>query len=136
VINAQGFSVDCSRGSPRHVVHRFRPEERRRVLDIVNDLRFADLTPVQIVAILAEERIYVGSETTFYRIMRGKAYSGTVAGPVNHASLGPSQCWRQKASTSAGLGYHPFAWASKGSVLLSVHGDGCIESSHLWDGGA
>jgi transposase InsO family protein len=40
------------------------------VLDTVNDPRFADLTPAQIVAILAEERIYVGSETTFYRIMR------------------------------------------------------------------
>jgi hypothetical protein len=69
-INAQGFSVDCRKGSPRHVVHRFTAEERRRVLDTVNDPRFADLTPAQIVAILAEERIYVGSEATFYRIMR------------------------------------------------------------------
>jgi transposase InsO family protein len=45
-------------------------DQRRRVLDTVNDPRFADLTPAQIVAILAEERIYVGSEATFYRIMR------------------------------------------------------------------
>jgi len=40
------------------------------VLDTVNDPRFADLTPAQIVALLAEERVYVGSESTFYRIMR------------------------------------------------------------------
>ena len=36
----------------------------------MNDPRFADLTPGQIVAILAEEGTYVGSESTMYRIMR------------------------------------------------------------------
>jgi transposase InsO family protein len=40
------------------------------VIDSVNDPRFADLTPAQIVAILAEERMYVGSESTIYRILR------------------------------------------------------------------
>ena len=40
------------------------------MLDTVNDSRFADLTPAQIVAILAEERIYVGLESTLHRIMR------------------------------------------------------------------
>jgi putative transposase len=69
-LNAHGFSVDNRKGSLRHVVHKFSAEERRRVIETVNDPRFADLTPAQIVAILAEERIYVGSESTFYRIMR------------------------------------------------------------------
>jgi hypothetical protein len=40
------------------------------VLSTVNDPRFADLTPSQIVAILAEEGHYVGSESTIYRILR------------------------------------------------------------------
>jgi hypothetical protein len=35
-------------------VHKFSTEERRRVIETVNDPRFADLTPAQIVAILAE----------------------------------------------------------------------------------
>ena len=65
-----GFSQDRRKGSPRNVAHRFTPEERQRLIHIVNDPRFADLTPAQIVAILAEERIYVGSESTIYRIMR------------------------------------------------------------------
>jgi hypothetical protein len=34
------------------------------VLDTVNDLCFADLAPAQIAALLAEERVYVGSEST------------------------------------------------------------------------
>ena len=73
-IDAQGFSVDCRKGSPRHVGHRFTAEERRRVLDTVNDPRFADLAPAQIVAILAEERVYVGSESTFIALCARKGY--------------------------------------------------------------
>jgi hypothetical protein len=67
---AHGFSHDRRKGSSRHFAHRFTQEERQRVLDTVNYLRFADLTPAQIVALLAEERVYVGSESTIYRIMR------------------------------------------------------------------
>jgi len=67
---ANGFSQDRRRGSTRVVAHRFSKEERQQVLCRVNDSRFADLTPAQIVAILAEEGVYVGSESTIYRIMR------------------------------------------------------------------
>ena len=70
MIQAQGFSRDQRKGSPRCVAHRFSSEERQVVLSTVNNPRFADLTPSQIVAILAEEGVYVGSESTFYRIMR------------------------------------------------------------------
>ena len=69
-ISDQGFSVDRRKGAPHEVAHRFTAKERQRVIDSVNDPRFADLTPAQIVAILAEERMYVGSESTIYRIMR------------------------------------------------------------------
>jgi transposase InsO family protein len=67
---AYGFSQDRRKGSARMVAHRFSKEERQQVLLTVNDARFADLTPAQIVAILAEEGVYVGSESTIYRIMR------------------------------------------------------------------
>ena len=70
MIQAQGFSRDQRKGASRHVMHRFSEEERRQVLSTVNDPRFADLTPNQIVAILSEEGAYVGSESTIYRIMR------------------------------------------------------------------
>jgi putative transposase len=70
VIRSEGFSGDRRKGSHRHVAHRFSREERQIVLETVNDPRFADLTPSQIVAILAEEGLYVGSESTIYRILR------------------------------------------------------------------
>lgn len=70
MIRSEGFSGDRRKGAPRHVAHRFSREERQIVLATVNNPRFADLTPSQIVAILAEEGVYVGSESTIYRIMR------------------------------------------------------------------
>ena len=69
-LETYGFSKDRRKGSARVVAHRFSDEERQQVLDTVNDSRFADLTPAQIVAILAEEGVYVGSESSIYRIMR------------------------------------------------------------------
>ena len=69
-ISAQGFSLDRRKGALRQVAHKFTPEERQKVIDTINDPRFADLPPGQIVAILAEEQQYVGSEMTIYRIMR------------------------------------------------------------------
>jgi putative transposase len=69
MIRSEGFSGDRRKGAPRHVAHRFSREERQTVLSTVNDQRFADLTTSQIVAILAEEGLYVGSESTIYRIL-------------------------------------------------------------------
>ena len=69
-INRQGFSLDRRKGAMRTVAHKFSAQERQTVIDTINDPRFADLPPGQIVAILAEEEQYVGSEMTIYRIMR------------------------------------------------------------------
>ncbi len=71
-ISGQGFSADRRKGAPRQVAHKFSAKERQRVIDTVNDPRFGDLPPVQIVAILAEEKQYIGSAMTIYLIMREK----------------------------------------------------------------
>ncbi len=68
--SGQGFSVDRRKGASRKVAHKFSAKERQRVINTVNDPRFADLPPGQIVAILAEEEEDVASEMTIYRIMR------------------------------------------------------------------
>ncbi len=65
-----GFSLDRRKGAPRQVAHKFTAQERQKVIDTINDPRFADLLLGQIVAILAEEQQYVGSEMAIYRIMR------------------------------------------------------------------
>lgn len=44
--------------------------EEEKILSIANSARFCDLSPCQIVPILAEEGIYIASESTFYRLLK------------------------------------------------------------------
>ncbi|MBR4764223.1 MAG: helix-turn-helix domain-containing protein, partial [Lachnospiraceae bacterium] len=46
------------------------PEERQKVIDTVNEPRFASMPPCQIVPALADEGEYIASESTIYRILR------------------------------------------------------------------
>ena len=47
-----------------------RAEERQQILDALHQPRFVDLAPAQVWAILLDEGIYLGSESTFYRLLR------------------------------------------------------------------
>ncbi len=64
-----GDGLDGRKGSPRQVSHRLTEEERQRILDTCNQKDFAALPPGQIVPILADEGLYVGSERSFYRVL-------------------------------------------------------------------
>jgi len=104
MIRAQGFSRDQRKGASRQVMHRFTKEERQRVLSTVNDPRYADLTPNQIVAILAEEGAYMGSESTIYRIMRQE-------GLLNHRGRSRPPREPREPPTLEATGIHPvLAW--------------------------
>lgn len=45
-------------------------EEYEQIISVCCEKRFADLTPHEIVPILAEEGRYIASESTFYRVLR------------------------------------------------------------------
>jgi putative transposase len=55
---------------PRHVPRALPPEERERILALLNDERFADLAPAEVYATLLDEGKYVCSIRTMYRILR------------------------------------------------------------------
>jgi putative transposase len=46
------------------------PAERRAILDALHSPRFADLAPGEVWAILLDEGVYLGSQSTFYRLLR------------------------------------------------------------------
>jgi len=52
-------------------------QERQAVLDTLNSPAYRSLPPSQVVPALADEGRYIASESTFYRILRGKASSNT-----------------------------------------------------------
>jgi putative transposase len=47
-------------------------EQRQMVLTIANRSIYQNLSPCQIVPMLADEGIYIASESTFYRVLRGE----------------------------------------------------------------
>ena len=62
--------ADLRQGPTTSPGNRLKQEERAEVLKIANSPEFRNLSPNQIVPALADEGIYVASESTFYRILR------------------------------------------------------------------
>jgi putative transposase len=62
--------VDGRKGAPKRVSNKLSETERANVLKTACDPRFANLTPHALVPILAENEVYLASESTMYRIFR------------------------------------------------------------------
>jgi len=81
--------------------NKFSAIERQALLDVACRADFASLTPHQIVPKLADEGIYLGSESTFYRVLkaeklsgrRGRASVSRRRAPTTHRADGPNQLW-------------------------------------------
>jgi putative transposase len=82
--------------------HALSPAERVQVLQVANEPRFADVPPARIVPMLADEGVYLASESTFSRVLR--AHGQTVhrgrakapkAGrpPTTHFATAPREVW-------------------------------------------
>ena len=78
--------------------HALSPVERAEVLRVANETRFADVPPARIVPMLADEGVYVASESSFARVLRahgqaehrGRAKAGARQGSCRlcHAASG------------------------------------------------
>ena len=100
----QGGQVQAD-GRPQAVrpspSHRLSEAERAEVLRVCSDPRFASLPPSQIVPRLADEGLYLASESSFYRVLhaagqqqhRGRAEAPTRKAPTSHEATGPNQVW-------------------------------------------
>ena len=97
-----GDGVDRRKGSHRHAAHRLSEEERQRILLTCNEPEFAALPPGQIVPVLADRGLYIGSERSFYRVLhahgqihrRGRARPPQEPRPVPRLrAIAPNQLW-------------------------------------------
>ncbi|MDE2593353.1 MAG: IS3 family transposase [Burkholderiales bacterium] len=77
-------------------------QERERIMAVVNEPRFADVPPARIVPMLADEGVYLASESTLSRLLRehgqnshrGRSKSpSTQRMPTTHVATGPRQVW-------------------------------------------
>lgn len=76
-------------------------EERQAVIDTCNQEPYQSLTPKQIVPKLADQGIYLASESTFYRVLReegmithrGRTNAPSHSKPDSHTAEGPNEVW-------------------------------------------
>jgi putative transposase len=74
------------------------------VLRVANEPRFADVPPARIVPMLADEGVYLASESTFARVLREhgqNAHRGRAKAPRAHARR-PRISPRRRARSGAG----------------------------------
>ena len=81
--------------------HKLSEAERREILKVVNSPEYRDMSPCQIVPALADQKRYLASEATIYRLLReermlrhreptrpAKRYR-----PTSYSATGPRQVW-------------------------------------------
>jgi transposase InsO family protein len=82
--------------------HALSAQEREALLCVANEARFADVPPARIVPMLADEGVYLASESSFGRVLRkhgqtrhrGRAKApSTARPPTTHIATGPRQVW-------------------------------------------
>ncbi len=84
---------------PRHALSQ---DERAQLLAVANEPRFAAVPPARIVPMLADEGVYVASESSFSRVLRAQglnAHRGRAKAPkatrppTTHVATAPRQVW-------------------------------------------
>jgi transposase InsO family protein len=98
----RGAHPEDARHGPRHApANKFTSAERRALLATVNAVAYRELSPNQIVPRLADLGQYLGSESTFYRVLRaeellshrGRAKPPERRPPRAHVATQPNQVW-------------------------------------------
>lgn len=56
--------------------HALTEAERERIMAVANEPRFADQPPARIVPVLADEGVYITSESSFQRVLRAHGQTG------------------------------------------------------------
>ena len=82
--------------------HALSDVERAQLLKVANEPRFADVPPARIVPMLADEGVYLASESSFQRVLRaegqtrhrGRAKAPQASrSPTTHVATAPNQVW-------------------------------------------
>jgi putative transposase len=90
---------DAERSVPAHALTE---AERARIIAVANEPRFAETPPARIVPTLADEGVYIASESSFYRVLRehgqmnrrGRAQPPRASRPpTTHIATGPAEVW-------------------------------------------
>jgi putative transposase len=99
--SVQGPGEDGRTGPNTEPANKLTVLERQRILEVTTSTRFRDMSPKQIVPHLADRGEYLGSESSFYRVLRdhdamtyrSPAKRPSTSAPREHVATGPGQVW-------------------------------------------
>ena len=97
----QGGGQDQRKGPLAAPANKFSQQDRQQILDTANSAPFRDLSPNQIVPTLADQDVYLASESTFYRVLkehkmlthRQASKPAVNFRPKEHVATGACQVW-------------------------------------------
>ena len=144
----QRWAKDWSKADARHdrafiPTNRLSEEECAAILAISTSIRFRELPPSQIVPILAEEGVYVASESSFYRLLRQEkllrhresSRPRVNSRPNEYVANGPNQVWSWDItylrSPVRGQFYYLYLVVDVWSRMIVAWGVEEIESSEI-----
>ena len=104
---SDGDGEDRRKDSPRLVSHRLSEEEGRRILLTCNQPKYASLPPGQIVPALTDQGHYIGSESSFYRVLHQAGQCQRRVGHDHRRHRGQCRASGLTAQTSCGAGISP-----------------------------
>jgi putative transposase len=92
---------DRRAGPKKTPVHALTPEERERIIALSTSPKYRNMSIRQVVPRLADEGIYVASESSFYRVLheehlmahREHARPAGKSKPRSHVATGPCEVW-------------------------------------------
>jgi putative transposase len=96
-----GAREDLRQGPTTEPANKLATDEQQEVMKTMNQPKFRDLSPNQIVPLLADEGRYLASESTMYRLLRKadqlhhreRSRPRMHHAPVEHVATGPNQVW-------------------------------------------
>ncbi len=92
---------DARRGPPQRPANALTPEEEQEIVDLLVSPEFVQLSPNELVPMLADMGLYVASESTMYRVLRKRkmlrhrerSRPKTHRRPRARVATGPNQVW-------------------------------------------
>src|SRR5580658_6036884 len=84
--------------------------ERQAILDALHSDRFADTAPAEVWAILLDEGTYLGSVSTYYRVLRQTGESRERRAQATHLATGQARAGGRRPEPGLLLGHHQAAW--------------------------
>ena len=104
------------RCQPRALSH----AERQAILDQLPSARFVDMSPTEVWATLLDDGVYLGSISTFYRLLRQAGETRERRRQATHPATVKPELVGHRSEPGVVVGHHQAAWAGEVDLLLPV----------------